>query len=318
MLYKSPLNYTGGKYKLLPQIMPYFPENIDTFVDLFCGGCNVGLNVDCNKVVYNDINPWVIGLYNTFKSMSKQEAFETIYHIIKEYGLSETDKFGNEYYGGNSEDGVSKYNSDKYLKLRNDFNQKKDLTNTDYKNLMFYVLLVYSFNNQIRFNSAGLFNMPYGKRDFNSEVKEKLSLFIDRIKNQNSVFSNLDFRELQNADWDDKTLVYVDPPYLITCATYNEKDGWNETLENELLKYLDSLHKRGIRFALSNVLKSKGRENKILIEWTKGNKDKYKVIPLVNNYSNCNYQRKDTGFDEEVLIINYEANSVYAPKNIFM
>ena len=32
---KSPLNYVGGKYKLLPQILPLFPKNIDTFIDLF-------------------------------------------------------------------------------------------------------------------------------------------------------------------------------------------------------------------------------------------------------------------------------------------
>ncbi|MCR4559278.1 MAG: DNA adenine methylase, partial [Bacteroidales bacterium] len=42
---QSPLNYIGGKYKLLPQILPYFPQKINTFVDLFCGGCNVGINV---------------------------------------------------------------------------------------------------------------------------------------------------------------------------------------------------------------------------------------------------------------------------------
>lgn len=35
---KSPLNYTGGKYKLLPQLLELFPTNIDTFVDLFAGG----------------------------------------------------------------------------------------------------------------------------------------------------------------------------------------------------------------------------------------------------------------------------------------
>lgn len=29
---QSPLNYTGGKYKLLPQILPFFPENINCFV----------------------------------------------------------------------------------------------------------------------------------------------------------------------------------------------------------------------------------------------------------------------------------------------
>ena len=42
---KSPLNYTGGKYKLLPQILPYFPSNINTFVDMFCGGINTSLLV---------------------------------------------------------------------------------------------------------------------------------------------------------------------------------------------------------------------------------------------------------------------------------
>ena len=28
---KSPLNYIGGKYKLLPQLTQYFPKNINTF-----------------------------------------------------------------------------------------------------------------------------------------------------------------------------------------------------------------------------------------------------------------------------------------------
>jgi len=41
-LKKSPINYTGGKFKLLPQILPLFPSNIDIFVDLFAGGFNVG------------------------------------------------------------------------------------------------------------------------------------------------------------------------------------------------------------------------------------------------------------------------------------
>ena len=33
----SPLNYTGGKFRLLPQLLPLFPGDTDTFVDLFCG-----------------------------------------------------------------------------------------------------------------------------------------------------------------------------------------------------------------------------------------------------------------------------------------
>ena len=45
-LIKSPLNYTGGKYKLLPQLLPIIlplphKNEINTFVDLFTGGGNV-------------------------------------------------------------------------------------------------------------------------------------------------------------------------------------------------------------------------------------------------------------------------------------
>ena len=60
---KSPLNYIGGKYKLLPQLIEFFPEKINTFVDLFSGGFNVGINVDCNKVICNDMNTFILDLY---------------------------------------------------------------------------------------------------------------------------------------------------------------------------------------------------------------------------------------------------------------
>ena len=53
--------------------------------------------------------------------------------------------------------------------------------------------------------------------------------------------------------------VYADPPYLIACATYNEQGGWGEREERALFDFLDELDKRGVPFALSNVLRSKGR-----------------------------------------------------------
>ncbi|WP_306306929.1 DNA adenine methylase [Helicobacter cinaedi] len=31
--------------------------------------------------------------------------------------------------------------------------------------------------------------------------------------------------------------VYIDPPYLITCATYNENGGWDEQDEKDLLVF---------------------------------------------------------------------------------
>ena len=85
---QSPLNYTGGKFKLLPQILPLFPKDINIFVDLFCGGCNVGINIDSNRVIYNDLNENLLYLYNTFKSLDKESVLDWIYEIIEKYNLS--------------------------------------------------------------------------------------------------------------------------------------------------------------------------------------------------------------------------------------
>lgn len=57
---KSPMNYLGGKYKLLNQIVPNFPSNIDTFYDIFWGGLDVTLNVTANRYIANDVNSQII------------------------------------------------------------------------------------------------------------------------------------------------------------------------------------------------------------------------------------------------------------------
>lgn len=304
---QSPLNYTGGKFKLLPQILPLFPKNINTFVDLFCGGCNVGINIDCESVIYNDLDENLLYLYNTIKNLDKQSVFEWIYEIINTYGLSLVSDKGYDYYKCDSSKGLGGYNKERFLRLRADFNEKKKKGNYDYYYyVMLYVIIVYAFNNQIRFNSNGEFNLPVGKRDFNKKMQQKLSDFIDKIKEQNCKFTCLDFREFDIDTLGNNDFVYVDPPYLITCATYNEQGGWSETDEKDLLRFLDSLNEKGLRFALSNVLRSKGKENTILIEWLNKNKDKYRAVSLNYSYSNSNYQTKDkTSNSEEVLIINY-------------
>ena len=84
----SPLNYIGGKYKLLPQILPLFPEINGIFIDLFCGGGNVGVNVSCEKAILNDTNSNLIYLYNTFRNLDKDVLLEMVEEIINKYGLS--------------------------------------------------------------------------------------------------------------------------------------------------------------------------------------------------------------------------------------
>lgn len=301
---QSPLNYTGGKFKLLPQLLPLFPTDIDCFVDLFCGGCNVGINIKSNKVIYNDLNRNLLYLYNTFKNLDKAITFELIFKIIDEYKLSLVSQNGYDYYGCESSKGVGDYNREPFLKLRDDFNHNK---NEDYYYyLMLYVIIVYAFNNQIRFNANGEYNLPVGKRDFNSKMQMKLSDFIDRIQSQDCKFTCQDFREFDIEILHSNDFVYVDPPYLITCASYNEQEGWTEKDEKDLLVFLEKINEKGIRFALSNVLRSKGKENNILIDWLQANKGKYIAHYLNYDYSNSNYHTKDRSSNsEEVLITNY-------------
>ena len=302
-LIQSPLNYTGGKFKLLPQILPLFPTNIDIFVDLFCGGANVGVNVKSNKTILNDTNDNLTLLFSMFKNLG-DDFLPLVDEIIEKYQLSQSSKYGYDYYNCDSNTGLAPYNKDKFLKLRDDFNNSKDIGYYHYA--MLYTLILYSFNNQIRFNSNGHFNLPVGKRDYNEKMKQKLQKFIDRLKGKDYKFSNLDFRDFDISTLNTNSFVYADPPYLITCATYNEQGGWNETDERDLLDFLNDLHRNNIKFALSNVLRSKGKENSILIDWTQRNSDKYKVINLNYSYNNSNYQTKNKNeITEEVLIINY-------------
>lgn len=301
---QSPLNYTGGKFKLLPQILRLFPKEINTFYDLFCGGCNVGINVKASKVVFNDIDIRLHCLYGTFKNLDYQTISKYINQIIETYGLSNSDKYGYKHYNCDSSAGLGAYNKEAFLRLRKDFNAKAGEDYFYY--IMLYVLIVYSFNNQIRFNSKGEFNLPAGKRDFNSKMREKLFKFINELHAIDCSFSSIDFRDFDIAKLSKNDFVYIDPPYLITCATYNENGGWNEKTEKQLLDFMDNLHKNNIKFALSNVLRSKGKENNLLIDWTKENSSKYKVVHLEHSYSNSNYQTKDkVSKSEEVLVINY-------------
>lgn len=300
---QSPLNYTGGKFKLLPQILPLFPQNIQNFVDLFCGGGDVGASVQSEFVLFNDINANVVGILHAFQALDKEEILQIINNTIIRFNLSNVSEKGYDFYDCSSSKGVGDYNRKPFNQLKAYFNQ---IEKRDYQYyILLYVLVIYSFNNQIRFNNRGEFNLPVGKRDFNAKMQAKLNDFVDRLKEINCDFSNKDFRNFNLEELGENDFVYADPPYLITCATYNEQGGWNEDMENSLYQYLNELNAHHIRFALSNVLVSKGKKNHILQQWLEDNPH-YICHHLNYKYSNSNYQVKDRiSVSDEVLITNY-------------
>ena len=206
----SPLNYQGGKARILDQLLPIFPTDIDIFVDLFCGGCNVGMNVEAERVIYNDCSKPLIGLLRAFRRMSKETIINGINALIDEFGFSQTRYHNFAYYGGGANLGVSKYNREKYLLLRERFNSYQKVDDQYY--IMLYTLILFGFNNQLRFNVRGEFNLPVGKRDFNLVIEGKLVRFMDALKTQNCKFRRGDFRTFDIGELTDKSVVYCDPP----------------------------------------------------------------------------------------------------------
>ena len=277
---KSPLNYIGGKYRLLPQILPMFPRNISTFVDLFAGGCNVGINVDARRVICNDINSRIIEMYKTFQEMDTQAIITQIKNSIIQFELSKENEIG-------------------FIKFRNYYNQTQNPIDL-------YTLSCYSFNYQFRFNNNLEYNNPFGRNrsQFSENMHNNLLLFLEQIKGRDIVFTNYDFNEIKLDKLTSDDMVYCDPPYLITTGSYNDGNrgfkDWKEEQEIKLYKLLDELHRKEVRFALSNVLTHKGIKNEILCEWAK----RYVITALEFDYSNSSYNTKK-GDSVEVLITNF-------------
>lgn len=268
---KSPLNYTGGKYKLLPQLLPLFPQNIKTFYDIFGGGFNVGINVASNKVVYSDLSLPVVQMLEYFRNNDTQKVLDEIDNLTEQYQLSKTNVNG-------------------YKMLRNNYNHSENK-----EPVMLYVLICHSFNNQIRFNSKGEFNLPFGNRTLNQNLRQNLIYFLSLLHCKDVGIINSDFRDFASINFDKDDFLYCDPPYYNSTASYNESGKWGVD-EADLLQMLSQLK---VRWALSNNLKT----NPDLEAWA--DSSGFVVHHLNCDYSNCNYHKKDKSGDDEVLITNY-------------
>ena len=303
---KSPLNYTGNKSRLLGQLLPLFPQKVNRFVDMCCGGASVGLNANAKYVVCFDNNKKVVDLLQTLYFLTEKTIVDKVEEFINEFNLSDTYNKGydiyRKYIQGNN--GLKRYNANGYVKLRSFYNDK-GLNNDKDASVCLFTLLVFCFNNDLRFNSAGKFNMPVGKTDFNESIRKKLKSFKHGTNNKMIDFIQSDFKILKEFGLNRNDFVYIDPPYLITNAVYNESGAkWNEVKEAELLAVLSHLDDKGIRFALSNVLRKGEKENTILSSWIK--KNKFKTHYINYHYRSASYNKKDRGTpEEEALITNY-------------
>ena len=295
---RSPLFYVGDKYKLIRQLNNFFPKKINYFYDPFTGGGSVFLNIQAKKYFLNDINSPLIDIHKflTNSASHQNKFFKDLDSIIQKYNFSysyKTDivpgmlkkRFKKTYY--------AKFNKAGYEKLRKHANQSKK-TNP----LVLYILLIYGFNRMLRFNKNKKFNLPVGNVDLNQNVIQALKDYFLFVKTADLQFTSMDFKHfLKSKTWLKNDFIYLDPPYLIAGSEYNKI--WNKKQELDLLKSLNDLNKKKVKFALSNIIQYNNKTNTLLKNWMK----QYNVHPIKSHYINYHNNKKKS--IKEVLITNY-------------
>lgn len=275
---KSPLNYVGTKYKLMERLKKLFPNDISTFYDVFCGSGTVYLNTDSRNYSINDNLKELSEIHRFLLSNDYESIIEDINEYINYYNLNSSDK-------------------ECYKRIKSNYNNGDD-RNT----ITLLTMIYYSFNNMIRFNKKGEFNVSSGyPRKFSKVNQLAIKKYKEITQDRKINVYSMDFHTfIRNViDFEDtSSFVYLDPPYLITCATYNQ--NWKESTELLLYKDLDMLNSKEIKFGLSNVIEHKGRTNDILKEWS----SKYNIHYLDMNYDKCSYHN-NTKNTQEVFITNF-------------
>ncbi len=270
---KSPLNYSGSKNYIVDQILSNLPQKFSVFVDAMGGAFNVGVNVFAEKVVYNEYNDYVFGIVKMLLETDKEELCKKISRIVKENGLE-------------------RGNKETYAAFRAKYNRNQNP-------LDLFVLQMYCFQNQMRFNSRREFNTPVGNCACNETIFERIVSFVPKAKNIELL--NMDFNDFDLSRFPKDTVFYFDPPYILTNATYNDGkrgfNGWDEEQDDKLLRFLEKIDANGQKFMLSNLLYHNKKTNGRLIEWC--DKNRFRIIELIPHAGRYGKRR-------EILVVNYE------------
>lgn len=282
---KSPIIYMGGKYDILEYIDALLPRDVAVFYDVFAGAFNVGGNMSCEKVVYNDKNYRMREFFELLRNTDPYMLDEKIRSRIKELG-------------------IIRYKHETYYKAR-------DVYNNNQNPVDMFILHCYSFMHMLQYNSEGKMNCSCGDAEYNKFIRANLIGFGMKIRKKDIEFMSTDFHDVINKAMDSKTIgtdvLYCDPPYLISNGAYNKHASqWTEADDETLYKFLDAYADNGGLFILSNVMEHRKKTNLILKKFS----ERHCVYHVPDkNYRNLDNLMKtvnstyDTDSDE-VLVTN--------------
>ena len=243
-----PLKIQGIKTKLVPFIAKSIKwDGKGTYFEPFMGSGVVGFNLEPERAVFSDTNPYIIQFYKDIKS--KKITSEA----VRKYLENEAIKLS----------GTLADKTSYYYKVRDRFNK-------EHNSLDFLFLQRSNFNGMMRFNNKGNYNVPFGRKPnrFNkyliTKIANQVSWIEKIIEGKDWKFICVPFTEIFKMTKEDD-FIYLDPPYIGRYDGYY--DSWNEKYA-VLLAELTQNGKAG--YAFSMWYENQYRKNKHLKIWTEG------------------------------------------------
>lgn len=247
------LKWAGGKRQLIPSIIKKLPNEIikngkiKKYCEPFIGGGALFFylksNYEIKDAYISDINKELILTYKIIQK-NPNDLIDQLLKMETEYKKLSFKK-----------------RTEYYLKVRENFN--KNLKDFDYElydneSILRASQLIFMnrtcFNGLYRVSLKGEFNVPHGKYK-NPKICDS-----ENIKNVNKILKNV---KIYNKNYsysekfiDEKTLVYLDPPYRplnkTSSFTNYSKEGFSDDDQIELSKFYKNMSLKNAYVLLSN------------------------------------------------------------------
>lgn len=237
------VKWVGGKSQLLDEIRAKYPQKIERYCEPFVGGGAVLFDVlntfQPKEVLINDINKELINTYSQIKN-NCENLISQLSIIQKNYRKATLEE-----------------NKKLFLEKRERYNSLKVNGNEDEnleKACLFIFLNKTCFNGLYRVNSKGFFNVPF------NNAKKPLLCDVENLRACSYLLKNV---QIKNGDYlncksfiDNKTFVYIDPPYRplteTSAFTSYSENVFSDKQQIELGNFIIEISKKGAKLVASN------------------------------------------------------------------
>jgi DNA adenine methylase len=228
MSYQRPfLKWAGGKYTSLSRILHRLPE-AKRFIEPFAGSGVVFINTEYPNYLIGEANADIIGIFQ-----SLQQEGDGFIDYCETFFCSQNNT------------------ALQYYAFREQFNEATD---PKLRAALFLYLNRHGFNGLCRYNSKGIYNVPFGSYAKPFFPRDNMQYFYQ--KSQDVIFKHADFTELFNIATPGD-IIYCDPPYvplphqISNFSTYTAHP-FDENQQVILAKISMQAAKRGITVIISN------------------------------------------------------------------